>query len=291
MLDYLIKNDLGHIVDNIERFPKLNYQWMSPEKISNAIICLSDKSKYNISNLYKSLTFLGCKYIEFRIDSFDVFLDKKDDLVNNLELTPFRNLDLYLLYNKKLNDFNWKKYLKKNSRIGRIIIHSVPENTKQVEFNSVFYVSEKLTNLSCGKIGKNNFTSNINLFMESQFHNSCLNKKVTIDENGDIKNCPSMHQNFGNIDDIELEKVIDSKDFKKYWNITKDEIEICKGCEYRYVCSDCRAFTEKPKNVYSKPLKCGYDPYTAKWEEWSENPLKQKAIEYYGMQHLVIKND
>ncbi|NIG32274.1 grasp-with-spasm system SPASM domain peptide maturase, partial [Enterobacter sp. Ap-916] len=33
----------------------------------------------------------------------------------------------------------------------------------------------------------------------------------------------------------------------------------------------------------SKPLKCGYNPYTGEWEEWSINPLKQKAIKYYGM--------
>jgi hypothetical protein len=39
--------------------------------------------------------------------------------------------------------------------------------------------------------------------------------------------------------------------------------------------------------MYSKPLKCGYNPYTCEWEEWSTHPMKQKAIEYYGMQELV----
>ena len=47
---------------------------------------------------------------------------------------------------------------------------------------------------------------------------------------------------------------------------------------------------EDPNNIYSKPLKCGYSPYTNQWEEWSTNPLKQQAIEFYGMQELVKKD-
>lgn len=84
-----------------------------------------------------------------------------------------------------------------------------------------------------------------------------------------------------------LWEALEHPDFKKYWYIHKDQIEVCKDCEFRYICTDCRAYLEDPDNLYSKPLKCGYDPYTCEWEEWSTNPLKQQAIEYYGMQELV----
>lgn len=97
-----------------------------------------------------------------------------------------------------------------------------------------------------------------------------------------------MPQTFGNIKDTTLEEALRQKDFKRYWNLTKDHIEVCKDCEFRYICIDCRAFTEQTnfdenRLDVSKPLKCGYNPYTAEWEEWSTNPLKQKAILYYGM--------
>jgi hypothetical protein len=69
----------------------------------------------------------------------------------------------------------------------------------------------------------------------------------------------------------------------------KDQIEVCKDCEFRYICTGCRAYLEDPEDIHSKPLKCGYNPYTCEWEEWSTNPLKQKAIEHYGMQELVKK--
>lgn len=103
-----------------------------------------------------------------------------------------------------------------------------------------------------------------------------------------------MQQNFGNIKDTTLEEALNHPDFKKYWNVNKDMIEVCKDCEFRHICTDCRAYTERThfdgEIDLSKPLKCGYNPYTNEWAEWSTNPLKEKAIEYYGMQDLVKKD-
>ena len=96
-----------------------------------------------------------------------------------------------------------------------------------------------------------------------------------------------MSQSFGNIKDTTLQEALDHPDFKKYWNVTKDQISVCKDCEFRYICTDCRGYIENPEDMYSKPLKCGYNPYTCEWEEWSTNPLKQKAIDYYGMREVL----
>jgi hypothetical protein len=48
---------------------------------------------------------------------------------------------------------------------------------------------------------------------------------------------------------------------------------------------------ENPEDILSKPLKCGYNPYTCEWEDWSTNPLKEKAIKYYNLekQNLIYK--
>ena len=104
-----------------------------------------------------------------------------------------------------------------------------------------------------------------------------------------------MPQIFGNIKNTSLEEALGQPDFKKYWNLTKDHIEVCKDCEFRYICTDCRAYTERTHTRsegldISKPLKCGYNPYTGEWEEWSTNPLKEKAIKHYGMEVLVKRN-
>jgi len=86
---------------------------------------------------------------------------------------------------------------------------------------------------------------------------------------------------------LPLNKAINKRGFKKYWKVTKDIIEVCKDCEFRHVCTDCRAYTERTKFNngidLSKPLKCGYNPYSNKWTEWSTNPLKKEAIMFYGL--------
>jgi len=48
-------------------------------------------------------------------------------------------------------------------------------------------------------------------------------------------------------------------------SITKDQVAVCRDCEFRYVCTDCRAYTQDADDPYSKPAKCTYDPYTATW--------------------------
>ena len=88
-------------------------------------------------------------------------------------------------------------------------------------------------------------------------------------------------KSFGNLSDTKLSDVLNHPELKKYWNINKDKIAICKDCEYRYVCIDCRAFVENPTDQYSKPLKCGYDPYKGEWFDWANNPLKLKTNKIY----------
>ena len=62
-----------------------------------------------------------------------------------------------------------------------------------------------------------------------------------------------------------MANAVADSEFKKVWLINKDQIDICKDCELRYACSDCRAYTVDPEKLNSKPVKCGYDPYQGEW--------------------------
>ena len=95
-----------------------------------------------------------------------------------------------------------------------------------------------------------------------------------------------MGHNFGNIKDTSLEEAINKPSFKDLWGIRKDDIDVCKDCEFRYMCLDCRCFIKDKKNIFSQPAKCPYNPYIAKWqgddgyitvEKWrAENPNWEK---------------
>ena len=87
-----------------------------------------------------------------------------------------------------------------------------------------------------------------------------------------------MTKSYGNIRDTTLKEAIEKEGFKDMWFIHKDQIDVCKDCEFRHICTDCRAYIQDPNNIYSKPAKCSYDPYTATWGEGNptNNPLYGK---------------
>lgn len=51
--------------------------------------------------------------------------------------------------------------------------------------------------------------------------------------------------------------------------LNKDKIEICKDCEFRYTCFDCRPNTLNGE-FFEKPWYCTYNPYTGKWADVEE---------------------
>lgn len=276
----------------LSSFPSLSLDWDFPSVVTNAIIDFDDKCpNYSyIDTILKQLDEFNTKYIQLR------FYSLVDEEKICTILTSFKDLgiiyvELILQYNdNSINDEFINRLLEEN-RLCKIIFYNSPFiKYKRVETKicDVFYIQENiLSEKCCGKIFPAIFTANIQLFSEAQKYNTCLNRKISVDVNGNIKNCPSMKTHFGNISDVLLKSVVAEKAFSQLWHINKDAIKICKDCEFRYVCTDCRAYLEDTEDLYSKPLKCGYDPYTCKWEKWSLNPLKQDSIKAYNLERII----
>ncbi|OYU83756.1 MAG: grasp-with-spasm system SPASM domain peptide maturase [Flavobacterium sp. BFFFF2] len=291
-LEYLIENDFGFLTeaDEFDLFIDFDRKWEIASNISNCIIELS-KCNLSFSNkIIDELESLYCKNIQF-VCFQEIKIDNLKQLLELTAKSSLRSVELVLKYSQDLLGFLTE--INNNYRVSRLTFHSlqnekIPVQSVGFEVNFINHEINSFTN--CGIVDISYFNVNKDMVLESLNHNTCLNRKISIDMNGNIKNCPSMPESFGNIKDTTLAEALNHPNFKKYWHITKDQIEVCKDCEFRHICTDCRAYVEDPENDYSKPLKCGYNPYTNVWEEWSSNPLKQKAIEYYGMQDLVKKN-
>lgn len=300
-LDYLEKNELGFYIEKNELnlFTQLNTKFEIPNKISNSIIEISEFNNLIIENIIKQLDELNCKFTQI-ISYLELSKESLLSILKAFDNSNFRSIELILKYSEDYDNEFIQSLDQYNFRITSLIIHSSPFEKEYgfLELSQFYirYVKKHLLSfIFCGNFSKDYFSANYYKVLESINHNSCLNKKISIDKEGNIKNCPSMPQSFGNIKDSTLEEALNHPDFKKYWNVNKDMIAVCKDCEFRHICTDCRAYTEQTHFEVdidlSKPLKCGYNPYTNVWEEWSTNPLKQKAIEYYGMQDLVKKNN
>lgn len=288
-INWLIENKFGIRSEFKIPFSKINPQYFSNKAISNSILEVDFALEFYRNNIDKILTQLnnmGCEAIEVRVINKSS-KGEIQELLEKIEQFDFTSIDLMIEDFLPLDEIEIKELCGKYLSVKRLIIFN-SSKTQQVNLGKLqcvaFYSDKNITlSKSCGTISNDFFYTNQRQYIESIHHNTCLNGKISIDVNGEIMNCPSMKVNFGNIRNIKLEDVINRQEFKKHWNVTKEKITICKDCEFRDICSDCRAFTENPNDVYSKPLKCGYDPYAGTWENWSKNPLKQTAIHFYGL--------
>lgn len=285
-LDYMLENDLGHFTGDSSCFPEMSLEYDFPGEASHAIVEYADDLTLDIRKVLSSLSETGVKYIELRINRA-MNVESMFSLMQSVQQTSINNIILYVHYSEDWNEATITELLLRYQRISSIVFtKAASDRFTDVMGRKVSFVQGSVSNKECGKVHTRCFSCNVRTFTEGLSHNSCLNGKISIDKEGSIKNCPSMGESFGNVNTHRLTDVVKQESFRKLWTITKDKIAGCKDCEFRYVCTDCRAFLESPDDIYSKPLKCGYDPYTGIWEEWSQNPFKEKAIRHYALATL-----
>lgn len=286
-LTFLVDNEYGFVTDSLDfdNFPPMNKTFEIPSIITNSIVEISLVTLNNIEKIVQNLSDLNCNDIQF-ISYGQINLNDFILLLEESNKSEFRSIELILKYSDEVFEF-LPQVTNLNKRVTEILFHSSRDNKIIPETNfSINFLNYEIQNFNfCGVVKEKNFNQvNKERVLESINHNSCLHKKIAIDQAGIIKNCPALNQSFGNIQDITLRNAVTKNSFMELWNITKDQISVCKDCEFRHVCTDCRAFLENPNDKYSKPLKCGYNPYDNTWQEWSTNPLKQKVINYYNME-------
>jgi SPASM domain peptide maturase of grasp-with-spasm system len=267
--NFLIKNELAFVTPEPDLFPEIEKVFHQPSIISNSILDIGlDSPLENLEKYFQDLTILGCKALELRF-FVNVSNETIELILKETKNSSLNSIELLLPFNSK-REAKWaNKILKNHKRVCSIIFHS----SKKEEFNYneknkcfVGYIKKKVDSaMCCGNVRMDRFAINIPHFMESLNFNSCLNKKISLDEFGQIKNCPSSSIIYGNIKATSIIDVVANPNFRKLWNINKDQITICKDCEFRYICTDCRIFINDTNDIFSKPSKCNYDPYTTKW--------------------------
>lgn len=269
--DFLEKKEYGFwcTEEELELFPSMDLSFETSSIITNAIIDVDFNSNHDFASIYTQLEDLGCRHLQIRFYNkleWIVLADIIRPLINN----RINSLELIVQQNDDTKEEYLLDLCRKNLKIVSIIIsgHSLDKKVMVGVngYTSLLYTKQKITNcMSCGNIHHAYFTINPQSFTESLYNNSCLNRKIAVDIQGFIKNCPSIPTSYGNVNDSSLKDALKHPDFKSLWGIHKGQIEVCMDCEFRHICTDCRAYLKDPSNKYSKPLKCTYDPYTASW--------------------------
>ena len=98
------------------------------------------------------------------------------------------------------------------------------------------------------------------MFFESKLYNSYFNKKLFIDDVGKYYLTYKYEESINiDLDNIET-------DPPKLWKTNKDKIDICRDCEFRYMCIDSRIPKQRLDNTWYYETECDYNPYISKWK-------------------------
>ena len=109
-------------------------------------------------------------------------------------------------------------------------------------------------------------------FIKRKYGHGCWWDKITVIPNGQVIPCVMARKEIcGDIKKQSLRQIVRGVNLQKLRGLSKDNIEICQDCEYRYACLDCRPLArEETGNLYARGNNCSYDPYLGVWQNSKE---------------------
>jgi radical SAM protein with 4Fe4S-binding SPASM domain len=124
------------------------------------------------------------------------------------------------------------------------------------------------------------FVVNREVYNRNRNWNSCWFGKAAVTSTGEVLPCIfARDQVAGNIRHQSFSEIVYGHSMLNYWSLTKDRVEVCSDCEFRYVCEDCRPWAYGfTGNLYAKSPRCTYDPYLG---EWSKDGIIPPQAPYY----------
>ena len=104
-------------------------------------------------------------------------------------------------------------------------------------------------------------------FIKSHTINTCWYGKIAIQENGNVIPCVfERNISYGNCKKTSIENILHNANTQKHWFWNYNNVNICKDCEYKYCCKDCRVLAKAVNGrLEDKTPRCKYDPYTGTW--------------------------
>lgn len=266
----LVKEGLGFYTDNPSQFPNIDLTWDHPSIISNAIIDWSNVA-FNPQKINDLIEGIGCEAIQVivptQVKRVEMILEQfKESRIKSIQLlidyvSNNHSEKIVSLAEKYLRVFfiyfyGSSEYKEFTSSRGNLRITYIDTDVKAVESYNI-------------KVDRWPLIINIPFFTESQKHHTYFNRKIYIAKNGDIKNAPESKEIIGNINSNstdELMEAIKVESNQRYWYVSKDLCDVCKHCEYRYMCMDNRVPYQRKDGGWYHKEECNYNPYISKWK-------------------------
>lgn len=280
-LDFLLKNEIVFLAYSASCYPRRNEQIKETPSILDNLIIEVDKHYWNVEYekcVMRSIA--DCNVADIQLRLFNgLDNDRISHILKGVEKSGAKYIELICSY-KHIPKIDYAIDLLKNiPLLSKIIVFENEKNmhlqitnecsSATLTFGEIYLSTQTYCpNEMCGIINKHTLDfSGVDAYNLHHKYNGCLYKKAAISSSGEIKNCPSFSKSWGNIKSQRLCEIAAMPLFQELWNIDKDKISVCKDCELRYCCSDCRAHRINHMDLYSKPAKCFYNIKSGKWQE------------------------
>lgn len=257
--DYLLSERCAEDI----RLKPLDLSWYYPAKINNAVLFLNDISDYLSKDLLDQFEDNGCCHYQIIIKS-QMASENIMPLLSLFKARLTKKIELFLPYNKEFERLADVNFFLKYPYCQTLVMYNSPYNkTDKGLFYYLIFVKGELYD-SPGNYSL--FFPTVKHFAEAQSYNTYFNRKVIIDEKGFY--VMGLHESprYGNVKYLGLAELVTSEDYTQHWDVNKDKVEVCKDCEFRYMCIDSRLPVKNvATGLFYFKSECSYSPYTCKW--------------------------
>lgn len=252
---------------SLDLFSDLSLDFSDSSRIGVLIINVSAWCRFSNLSLAQFVD-------EFNVKSV-VFIDDENceefmlmALLNELKFTTVTTIEIILSFIEK-HDFDYSKL--EEDRISKIVIYGQKKESIQNHDNIlVVYKHGSFDKRKLFHQHPNYFNVNKPLYLESINRNNYFSDKLYINSEGNILNTPEKQDVLNHLsllsNNEDIYPILESENYRELSFAKKDFCDVCRYCEFRYMCVDNRLPLKRNNNEWYHEIECNYNPFIALWE-------------------------
>lgn len=264
--NFLQKNEIFFTTESPERFPDISLDYERPHLADLLYLEIDLLQDFKLNFLKTCVEDIGITHLilitkDLKHNSIFEYVSK---ITNSLKNSKVQHISLFINHNDSLGNNIFDVYFNLDDRIRNIIVYNSCDEFESTNENVIFEKTDLKSLFKRKIISVADFDIDFYSFIEANNRNLFYNRKLYIDNHGNITYNIDCDEKFINIENYDLDELKKTSYFN-LWHITKDQIKECKDCKYRYVCPDTRIPILKNDEYYHID-ECNYSPYEDKWK-------------------------
>lgn len=233
-INLLLKENFAFFSDLRDEFIPISDIWESPQIINNAIV-EHNYENYDILNLIDQLDHLNCQFLELRFLSFnEKNLNEIYEILQFCNDFVLRSIRIYLPFISHEISLQIYRRFNKFKKLEVIVFYGSHKTKTKYHKQNILFTKKTMEYIRKTNFDDTDLIIDFEYYREALKYNPYYNKKICIDQLGNIKNCLKNEAVFGNITVDNITEVLDNTSIKELWHVSHDMIVDLKDNELRY---------------------------------------------------------